>query len=201
MIRVDVVQGTPEWQQARLGIPTASNFDKIVTTKGEPSKSAEKYMYQLVGERLSGTKEDGYTNSHMERGIQLEGEARQFYDLVNGVEVEEVGFCKHDSQLFGCSPDGLVGEDGGIEIKCPSMAVQVEYLLKKELPTAYFQQVQGTLLVTGRKWWDFVSYYPSLQPLILRVQRDEGFIGNLERQLKLFSERLEKTYTQLKEEK
>ncbi|NCD17904.1 MAG: hypothetical protein EOL91_11480 [Actinobacteria bacterium] len=198
MIINNCEQGSDEWFAVRCGVPTASNFEKIITTKGEPSKQALKYMYQLAGESVTGVKEETYQNSAMLRGVEMEAEARSFYELVNDVSVEQVGFCLHDDG-FGCSPDGLVGTDGLIEIKCPSLAVSVGYLLDGGLPTDYFQQVQGQLLVTGRKWCDFISYYPGLKPLIIRVEPDKEFIEKLHNELKTFCKNLNQTITKLKD--
>ena len=181
---IDVVQGTPEWFAARCGIPTASNFDKIVTSKGEPSKQRTKYLYQLAGESITGIPEETYQNAAMQRGIEMEAEARNLYSMTTGEELKEVGFCV--SKGCGASPDGLVGEKGGLEIKCPNLTTHVGYLLENTLPTDYFQQVQGNLLVTGRDWWDFQSYYPGIKPLIIRVYPDKNFIGLLENELRKF---------------
>ena len=192
MIKVDVVQGTPEWEQAKLGIPSASNFDKIVTTKGVLSKSAEKYMYTLAAERITGVKEDGYQNGPMLRGIEMEAQARAMYEFMTDNVVEQVGFCYLDSKkATGCSPDGLVGGAGGLQIKCPSSAVHIGYLLDQKLPTPYFQQVQGELFVTDRAWWDFFSFYPGLKPLLVRIKRDKKFIASLKLELGAFSHELE----------
>lgn len=193
---IQCAQGTEEWFKARLGIPSASNFDKIVTTKGEPSKQAIKYLFKLAGEKVSGKQEETYQNDAMKRGVLLEDEARQLYQLMNDVAVEQVGFCVDNG--YGCSPDGLVGEDGMIEIKCPSIATHVEYILEGKLPTEYFQQVQGQLLVTGRTWCDFVSYYPGIKPLIVRVTRNEKFIDVLKAELEGFVNSLEETVNKIK---
>lgn len=192
MIIFPCVQGSEEWLQARAGKPTASSFDKIITTSGKPSTSAKKYMYQLAGERIAGAKEEGYKNGNMDRGIELEPEAREYYEVITGNKVEQVGICYPDEKkLFSCSPDGFVGEDGIIEIKCPTLSVHVEYLLKEALPTDYIQQVQGNLFITGRKYCDFISYYPSLKPLVVRVERDEVFIKALSIELEVFTKQLE----------
>jgi len=188
---IDVEQNTQAWFEARLGIPTASNFDKIVTMKGEPSKQAEKYLYRLAAERVSRQIENGYTNAFMERGHELEAEARKFYHLITTNEVKQTGLCLSDDGRYGCSPDGLVGDEGGLEIKCPIGSTQVAYLLSNDLPSEYYQQVQGTLLVTGRKWWDFVSYYPGLKPLIIRVTPDEAFQNKLKFELDSFCAKLD----------
>lgn len=198
MITLDMEQKTQEWYRARLGIPTASCFDKIVTSKGEPSKSAVKYMYQLAGERLAGIAEEGFQSLAMKLGNEREAEARYFYEMVKGAEIRQVGFCLSDYKSYGCSPDGLVGEEGLIQIKCPNMATHIGYLIEEKLPSDYFQQVQGELLVTGRKWSDFMSYYPGLKPLIVRVERDEPFLLSLNNALEKFCKELEKIVEKIK---
>lgn len=192
MISVDMDQRSPEWMKARLGIPTASSFDKIVTTKGEPSKQAQKYLYQLAGERVCGTQDESFHSAMMDRGAEREKEAVQFYELTKDVEIHRVGVCYLDEdKKFSCSPDGLVGEKGLVEIKCPMIATHVAYLMDDDLPTEYFQQVQGQLFITGREWCDFLSYYPGLKPLLIRVLRDEEFIKKLESALKEFGKQLD----------
>lgn len=199
MIICDVAQGTPEWLNARLGIPTSSNFDKLVTTKGEPSKQRQKYMYQLAAERITGIKEDTYINGVMQRGIELEAEARSMYEFITNNEVKTVGVCYPDEKkLYGCSPDGLVGKDGLIEIKCPTSAVHVGYLLGGVLPLDYFQQLQGQLLVTGRKWVDFFSYYPGLKPLLVKVKPNATFLSHLGLELEVFCQQLDEITEQIR---
>ena len=186
MIIENFPQLSEEWFAARTGIPSASKFDKIVTTRGAKSKQSEKYMFQLAGERIIGKKEESYQNSAMARGIELEPQARQYYEMIHDVDVQEVGLVyKDERKLFSCSPDGLM-EEGGLEIKCPSLAVHVEYLLNNVLPTAYYQQVQGSLYVTGLKWWDFVSYYPGMKPFTVRVRPDLEFQQKLAIELEVF---------------
>ena len=192
MITADVVQGSKEWRDARGGIPTASAFDMIITSKGEPSKQRQKYMYSLAAERITGVKEEIYQNSNMQRGIEMEAEARAMYELITGFEVLQVGVCyPNEKKLYGCSPDGLVGKDGALEIKCPTAPVHVGYLLANVLPVDYFQQTQGQLLVTGCKWVDFFSYYPGLKPLIIRIKPDEKFIKALQIELEIFCKELD----------
>jgi len=173
-------QGSFEWLAARLGIPSASMFAKIVTTKGAWSTSADTYINQLVAERLTGEREEVFQSHHMIRGTELEPDARDLYSLMTNSEVIEVGFCLHDTLAAGCSPGGLIGEDGGLEIKCPAPSTHVEYLRGGVLPSKYKQQVMGCLWITGREWWDFVSYHPTMKPLIVRVERDEEYIAALE---------------------
>ena len=198
-IYIDVEQGSPEWHSIRCGLPSASKFNSVVTSTGAASRQIKKYLYQLAGERLLGFSPDGYQSDAMLRGQELEAEARESYEFITEDEVQQVGFCfKDERKRYGCSPDGIIGEKGGLEIKCPTLPVAVEYLDKGVLPTTYVQQVQGSMLVTGRKWWDFMSYYPGLSPLILRVERDEKFIALLESQLSVFCEQLEDMTRRLK---
>lgn len=176
IVRTDFEQGSPAWFGARAGIPSASRFSEIFTTKGEPSKQARKYMMQLAGEYVAGDKAETFQGWQMARGRDLEEEARGLYEIVQGCDVQTVGLVFEDErERLCCSPDGLVGE-GGLEIKCPTMHVAVEYLFSDKLPTEYIQQVQGSMLVTGAPWWDFMSYYPGLPPLIKRVERDNHFL-------------------------
>ena len=187
-------QRSPEWFAIRGTLPTASRFKEIMTTKGEPSKQQDRYANELVANWLMG--EAGYTEGNelnspwVDRGVELEDEARLFYSLKTDRDVENVGFCLHDSGKFGCSPDGLV-TTGGLEIKCPAHFTHVDYLLRGKLPSAYFCQVQGSMLVTDCDWWDFLSYHPSMEPLLLRVFRDEKFLDKLIVALFEFNEKLD----------
>jgi len=172
MIIVECKQGTDEWFQAKLGILTASEFNKIITpAKLEPSKSADGYINKLVAEWLRGKPDESYQSDWMKRGLEIEEEARDYYAFVTDNNVSQVGFCLEDAKRYGCSPDGLI-DDGGLEIKCPSPGVHVGYLLAKKVPTEYKLQILGNLLVTGNSWWDFESYHPDMETLIVRTQRD-----------------------------
>jgi hypothetical protein len=193
-------QYSPEWFAARIGRPSASKFNQIVTSTGKASTQAKKYMYSLVGELLLGEKVETYQNANMLRGLELEGEAIQLYEMMYGVEVQAVGICyKNEQKTISCSPDGLVGDDGLLEVKCPTLPVHVEYLINNKVPTAYIQQTQGQLFVTGRKWVDFLSYYPGLTPLIARSYRDEAFMPKLSKALLAFDRELKSVYAKLKE--
>lgn len=203
MIIETFAQGSPEWFSARAGIPTASNFDKIVTSTGAPSKSAQTYMYQLAGESLAGVKTETFKNAAMERGSEMEAEARQMLEIIYG-KILQVGLCYYDDKKeFACSPDGLgdgiSSQLGGYEIKCPLIHTHVKYLLEKRLPVEYVQQVQGSMLVTGLDQWIFCSYYPGLKPLILTIDRDAKFISLLKVELFNFLHRLDEITTELKE--
>lgn len=199
MIAVDCPQQDKEWYMLKMGLPSASCFDRILTPGGEPSKQRQKYLYMLAGEKVSGIKEPCYQSFAMLQGIEREEEARRLYELVKGTKVQRVGICyPDDRKLYGCSPDGLVGQNGLVEIKCPEVHTHVDYLLRDEMPGDYFPQAQGQLLVTGRKWVDFVSYYPGLKPLILRVTRSERYIATLKSELEKFARDLKKTVKQLR---
>lgn len=188
---IDVQQGSQDWLKARAGIPTASSFDLIITSKGEPSKQRQKYLYKLAGEKIAGIPEESYKSVQMARGNELEEEARKFYQFVTGNLVSTVGLCLSDCGSYGASPDGMIGDKGSLEIKCPSMAVHVEYLLNGKVPTDHYQQTQGQLLVTGCEFLEFISYYPGIKPLIIRVEPDAKFQQALKSELLAFVQELE----------
>lgn len=190
MIINNCKQNSPEWFKARCGIPTSSGFNKIITIDGKQSKQREKYLYQLAGERIIGIPEESYKNEIMQRGQEMEAEARQLYELITGKQVEQIGLCIEDNK-YSTSPDGLIDSDGVLEIKCPILSTHVGYLLANELPSEYFQQVQGQLLITGRKWSIFMSYYPAMPPLIIRVKPDNEFLKILKIELELFCKDLD----------
>jgi len=187
---LEAEQGTQEWLDARLGRPSASQFSKLITTAGKPSASADDYISEMIAERITGEREPIYVNEWMQRGTELEPEARETYEFIHGVDVEEVGFILDDSGEFGCSPDGLVGEDGGVEFKCPAPKNHIAWSRKGVCPSKHYAQVQGCLYITGRKWWDFMSYHPEMKPFIVRVERDEEFIEKLAEQISLAVEEI-----------
>ncbi len=173
---IDCIQGSDEWIQARLGMVTSSHFKDVLNKKA----GRLLYMRKVVGEILSGVSEGSFSNKNMENGIGLEDEARQFYELVNSCEVKQVGFIKMND-IVGSSPDGLVGEDGQMEIKCVIPSTQIATILSGKMPSLHNGQVQGQMYVSGRKWTDFVSYCPLLKPrryFSVRVRRDEEYINN-----------------------
>lgn len=180
MIIHNVEQGSEEWFQIRLGLPTASRFSDIVTpAKCELSKSRHKYLYELVAEKLIKERECNFSNEWLERGNELENEARQMYQLLTDNGVKEVGIITDDDIKVGASPDGLIGEAGGLEIKCPKASTLVKYYIKDELPLEYKLQVMGNLWLSGREWWDFFAYHPKVKPFYKRVYRDEKCIKKL----------------------
>ena len=177
-------QRTPEWFQKRLGKVTASRIaDVMARTKTGPGASRANYLAQLVTERLTGTPTESYKSPAMDWGIEQEAAARAAYSARMGVLVDEVDFVDHPILEAGASPDGLVGEDGLIEIKCPNTATMLEYIEDRAIPQKYRLQMQWQLAVTGRKWCDFVAYVPRLpehlQLLVIREPRNEGLIGEI----------------------
>ncbi len=192
------IQGTTEWLQLRAGIPTASCFDKIITPGGKSSRSAEPYMFSLLAERMIGRPLVEHISFWMDRGLEMESEAVDFYQFQRDMETVKVGFITNDEGTIGASPDRLVGEEGLLEIKCPSEAVHVGYLLKKSVDSAYYPQVQGQLWVSGRQWSDVLSYHPEMPPALIRVERDEKFIALLSKAVTEFSEQLEEMAVELK---
>lgn len=199
MICLDVPQYSPEWVSGRLGCPTASKFGEIITpVKMEYSKSAEKYMLEKVFEKLTGKSADnGYTNQHMERGTELEAEARAWYEISHG-DVKQVGLVYRDERRdVACSPDGL-NETRGLEIKCPSPSVMIKILLAQAMPIEYIPQVQGSMWITGLKEWHFLAYHPDLDPFLVMVRRDDKFCSTLEMYIHRFNTELNATYNKLR---
>ena len=184
MIILDHEQGSDEWFAARLGRPSASMFNKLITSTGKPSTSASKYIDELVDERLNGVRAPVYVNEHMERGTRLEPEAREYYEFLTDQQVTEYGFILDDSEEFGCSPDGLIKDndgifEGGLEVKCPANMVGY-HRDNKSFVTKYKQQVMGCMMITGAKWWDLMAYSDKKpHHLIIRVERDEEYIEKL----------------------
>lgn len=179
MIVLDVEQGTTEWAQARLGIPTASQFHRILTPKTmKLSSQADGYMCQLLAEQLLGEAQDDATSGLMLRGTLLEQRAVSYYELQTECDTVPVGFVMRDDKRVGASPDRFVGKDGLLEIKVPSAKNHLEYMLDDE-GVGYRAQVQGQLWIAEREWCDTLSYNPELPPALVRQNRDEKFIKAL----------------------
>ena len=195
--RVAVQQGTDEWHELRRGKVTASRVaDILAKTKTGPSASRQNYLIELALQRTTKTIEPSYTNAAMEWGTQTEPQARVAYEVNTHNFVDQVAFIDHPTIAgFGCSPDGLVGKDGLIEIKCPNSATHWEYFKAKEPPKKYFIQMQAQMAVTGAKWCDFVSFDPRMpersQLLIVNVPRDPEFILYMETEIKQFLNEVE----------
>ena len=211
MITINCTQGTSDWFNSRLAIPTASQFHRIMTNRLEKSKQWEGYANELLADWLAGKfipkKESTFW---MERGTEMEDQARANYELDTGNTVNQVGFIYLDERRnVGCSPDGLVDEIamlnhpeygpvptlqttcGLIEVKCPKPSTMVSYYHGEELPAKYRQQVQGQLWITGREWCDFYAFHPDMKPFMIRVYREEEYIDALSKMVERFNEYLE----------
>lgn len=188
---IQVAQGTEEWHTARLGRATASRFSDIMAkVKTGEAAGRKNYRALLVAERLTGKREETFQSNAMAWGTETEPLARLRYDLNSENEVEECGFFAHDTLMAGASPDGLIGNDGLLEIKCPNSATHIETIRKQTLPYQYYWQVVGQLWITGRNWCDFVSFDPRMpanaQYFCLRVWRDEQKIKQLQTEVESF---------------
>jgi len=176
----DHEQGSDEWFASKVGRPSASMFNKLITSAGKASSQADGYINELIAERLTGVRVPIYVTEHMERGTRLEPEAREHYEFITEQKVTEYGFILDPSGEFGCSPDGLVGEDGGLEIKCPANSTMIGYHRNnKSFINKYKQQVQGCMMITGAKWWSLMAYSETIPHLIVRVERDDEYIEKL----------------------
>lgn len=196
----DCEQNSDEWYACRAGVITSSEFHTVKAEgrgRGDPSVTRRKYMLQLVGETIAGVSPfERYKSGHMDRGHDFEAEARDYYSLVTGHEVQLVGFMLRGDT--GCSPDGLVGEDGHVQIKTKQYDLHLECLLKDQVPPGHLPQLQGELLVTGRKWNDFVSYSPGLPLFRRRVHRDEAYISMLHVELAKFRSEMQELIEQVR---
>jgi hypothetical protein len=178
-------QGSSEWWERRKGIPTCSNFDRIITGTGKLSKQADDYICELIGDKYSLIPPEGvenYTSRAIRWGQQTEADACRWYEMETGSVVTRVGFLVSDDGYFGGSPDRVIGplEDheparivGGAEVKCPQAAAHVRYCLDGIVPTKYKPQVHGYLWLAKADWWDFVSFCPGLPGLRIRCEPDE----------------------------
>jgi len=197
---LDVEQGTPEWLEARLGIPTASQFARIMTPKTRrASASQDGYLDELLAEWMIGASLDSAMTDYMLRGMELEADARRYYEFQRDLDVQRVGFVVRDDGSAGASPDGLVGDLGGLEIKCPTAKTQAAYLRKKRVEDTYACQIQGCMWICEREWWDVLAYHPEMPPALIRVRRDEEFIDSLAMFVVEFVERLEAAKTEIQQ--
>lgn len=194
MIKVDIEQGGEAWLKLRLGLVSASRFKDIMTNPRSKtelfSATAKLYMLELIAEILTGEQKE-VSGKALEWGSNNEINAQNEYAFERGVKVEEVGICLTDDMFIGASPDGFIGEDGGLEIKCPfNSANHIATVVSGEMPKEHMAQVQGNMLVNGRNWWDFVSYDPRIDGkgrlFITRIERDDEYIEKLQVKLTAF---------------
>ena len=199
-------QRTDEWFQARAGKVTASRIADVVAKlkNGKPGASRNTYMGQLIAERLSGQAAESFSSAAMQWGTETEPMARDAYTFANNAEVVEVGFIEHpEISMSGASPDGLVGDDGLVEIKCPNTATHIETLLTEKIQQKYIDQMQWQMACTGRKWCDFVSFDPRMPQEVNMwtntVYRDDERIAFLEREVLEFLSEAHRKVEKLKE--
>jgi len=190
---IECEQGTAEWLAARAGIPTASEFHTVMAVGKSGGKSVTRvaYLNKLAGEVLTGDPMENFVSAAMERGSLMEDEARDLYAFQNGVDPQRVGFVRNGEK--GASPDSLIGDKGGLEIKSAAAHIQIARLLDGGLPSEHKAQVHGSLWVCEREWWDFCSYCPKLPLLQVRVFRDEEYIAKIAREVELFNVELRQT--------
>lgn len=183
----DCEQGSEEWHHLHLGIPTSSNFAAILA-KGE-GKTRRTYLMKCLAERFTGEPADSFVNAHMERGKAMEDEARNLYAFMYNAEPRRVGFIRNGK--MGCSPDSLLGDKGGLEIKTKLGHLQLEALFADKLPPEHKAQVQGCLMVAEREFWHFTSFWPRLPLLVVPVYRDEPYIKILRSEVDRFNDDLD----------
>lgn len=202
MIMHNFEQGSEAWHQIKLGRFSGTTFKNLQSAKS--TASYQDAIMNVVAQILTGEKEETFSNDIMQRGIDMEPEAADIYELAFDIETQKVGFCEPDEDVeyhdyVGVSPDRLVGDRGGLEIKCPKANTFFKYIKANILPSEYKWQVQGCLFVTGREWWDFMAYYPKLKPFIIRVYPDLEMhakidqeiiiaVEEVKRQIKLYKE-------------
>lgn len=196
MLIVDCSQGSPEWRDARIGIPTASGFINLITPVAQKPTVGDrprKYRMKKLAEWLTGEpQDDPQPTLDMERGTSVEQEARDWYAFqVEPEEVFEVGFIYKDASMrVGCSPDLMLASGEGAEIKCPRAPKHLEVMLSGEVPAEHYAQVQGAIWIAEAEAWDYVSYHPRLDPVRIRVPRDDGYIDLLSTEVQAFNVRM-----------
>lgn len=204
MIIIDCEQGSPQWFAARLGKASASRVaDIIAKTKTGPSASRANYAAELTAERLTGNRVEGFKSEAMQWGNDNEAEARGLYEFMRDAAVTEVGLVCHPSIPMACaSPDGLVGSDGLLEIKCPNTATHIDTLLSGKVAGKYVTQMQWQMACTERQWCDFVSFDPrmpaEMQLFVQRIPRDEAAISNLTLSVRDFLAEVDRTVAELR---
>jgi hypothetical protein len=186
----DCDQGSPDWYACRLAIPTASQFATVMARgkDGGASATRKTYLYKLAGEKITGEPMESYSNDFMSRGKEQEAEARERYAFERDCEPQLVGFIRRGD--MGCSPDALINDDGGLETKTKGAHLLIEALLRDDMPPEHKAQVQGSLLVTGREWWDLGIYCRKLPLVVHRVTPERPYLDNLQGEIDRFNDEL-----------
>jgi len=200
IVHREYAQGDPEWIEAHCGIPTASEFKNLVTDKGEirkwSSQMPNTYLHRKLAEKWGGPL-PGFTAYATEQGHFLEEKAIPIYEYEHRVKIDRVAFCTTDDGRIGCSPDGLIEPDGGIEIKSLELPHHIEVLLDGVLPVDYWAQVHGCMLVTGRPWWVFYAFRLNFPKLRVVVERDDAIQETLSDALGEFLQRFDAKWERL----
>ena len=194
---IDCEQGSESWYQARLGIPTASEFKTLLGIKKDARDKATRrtYMHKLAGEIITGNPMENYVNDHMARGKEMEGEARDYYAFGSESAVQQVGFIRRGKT--GCSPDSIVGDNGLLEIKTKLPHLLIDCLLADDFPPEHKAQCQGALWIAEREWVDIVCYWPAMPTFVKRAYRDEHYIGALSAAVDQFNDELAELVSKL----
>jgi hypothetical protein len=195
---IDCEQRSPKWFEARRGLVTASEFSTVMASGrgGGESKTRRTYMLKLAGEIVSGDPMSSYESADMIRGREMEAEARNLYQLVNDAELTQVGFIVNGRR--GCSPDSIIGKAGGLEIKTAAPHILIDLILKDEFPPEHKAQVQGSLMVAEREWWDLLIYWPKMPPFTKRAYRDEPYIAEMSKAIDTFNAELDQVVERVK---
>jgi hypothetical protein len=193
-----VAQYSEDYDHLKIGIPTSSNFHKIITPQGKPSKQWREYACILIAERILQQRIEFYNSPVMERGLIVEAEAADWYEFDHDVTAQKVGFITDDNHTVGCSPDRLVGNDGLLEIKAPLPQTQVEYWISGEVNERFRPQLQGQLYISQRSWVDIVCWHDVLPKLVMRVEPDEKFIKALDHELQIFNYFIERVMEKIR---
>jgi predicted phage-related endonuclease len=181
-MKFHIEQGTDNWLNLRSGKFTASSIKNLFAK--ETTAAYQNEIYRVVFERLTGKRvESEYQSAYMKRGQELEPHARTRYELITFNKVDNGGFFEM-TEWAGASPDGLIGEDGILEVKSPAFGTMIKYLIEKKLPNEYYYQVHSQLLITGRQWCDFVAFHPDLETLVIRVNADKAVMAEINKKIK-----------------
>lgn len=200
MIIHDTVQGSAEWLKARLGVVTASEFGALVTPlfKQRTGEGVQAYLYRKVCERVLGYAPDTGGSFAMSNGSIIEHEAVPWLAFAHNLKIDRVGFVTTDDGKAGCSPDGLIGAEGGLEVKSPTEPIHLRYLMDNEVPGEYLPQIHFSMYVTGRKWWKFLSYNRQFPAVVIHVERDEQIQQAIHLALTDFLKQLDYAHAKIK---
>ena len=196
---LNVTQGSQEWLSARMGLVTASEIDALVSPLGKvrTGEGVKTYLWRKIAEKIMNYSPDSGGTFAMNQGSLLEKTALPWFEFAHNMQVDRVGFCVSDCGRYGCSPDGMIGEESGLELKCPMPPKHLEYLAGGVVPADYIMQVQMSMFVTGRPRWIFCSYSSYLPKLVLTVERDDEAQKAIDAALNLFLSQFDAAHARL----